>query len=155
MAFWSFQNVFEKILASFSVRILSIVFIVNNWDFLKNWEIAIIQSTKDTWCWQDINSLYSLNKPTLFKQIATQTGFSFNVFVIVERLKLNNKAYNILCGLKIGKISNLKSTGGATAPPDPLCRGAWKFKSFCLHALDLNWFQSRIYPFYLAEKISI
>ena len=30
------------------------------------------------------------------------------------RLKLNNKAHNILCGLKIGHISNLKITGGAS-----------------------------------------
>ena len=42
-----------------------------------------------------------------------------HVFVIVERLKLNNKAHNILCGLTIGHISDSKITGGATAPPAP------------------------------------
>ena len=34
-------------------------------------------------------------------------------------MKLNNKAHNILCGLKIGHISNLEITEGATAPPAP------------------------------------
>ena len=32
---------------------------------------------------------------------------------------MKNKAHNILCGLKIGHISNSKITGGATAPPAP------------------------------------
>ena len=50
-----------------------------------------------------------------------------HVFVIVERLRLNSKAH-ILCGLKRGHISNLKITGGATAPPTPPV--SWGLQSF-------------------------